>query len=313
MEKYITIGEIIRHYRKERNLSQEELCVGICDRKHLSHIENNKAIPTLDIINQLSQRLQINLYETYALMLHHHDITTHQMIEYLNLHLTPQKRDLLLPIIEKFERNSAFQSGVPKQYLLHAKTLYTSNVLHNPQEAIHCAIEGLSINPNFSIDNNNKKYFSNVELSLFLSIMVNYCRMGNLEKGQYYYDFLYNYINNLFSISHYATNRNDQFELRLLAKIVYNHFIFFKSKTEYDISHIDNTLNLMKSLHSNCMLPELLLCKAYIQTRENDLLTAKNTYLLAHQLGLYLYEESYINHIEQCTLLEYFTTLTEQL
>lgn len=81
MKTYITIGEIIRYYRKESGLSQEELAEGICDRKYLSHIENNKNIPTLDIINQLSNRLGINLYDSYALMLHKHDIDTYKKIE----------------------------------------------------------------------------------------------------------------------------------------------------------------------------------------------------------------------------------------
>jgi len=43
MNNYITIGEIIKHYRKQNGLSQETLADGICDRKYLSHIENDKA------------------------------------------------------------------------------------------------------------------------------------------------------------------------------------------------------------------------------------------------------------------------------
>ena len=96
MENNITIGEIIKHYRLQKHLSQEKLAQGICDRKYISHIELGKQIPTLDIVNQLSERLGINLYETYALMLRHHDIETHQKIEQLNQHFSIDKISKLI-------------------------------------------------------------------------------------------------------------------------------------------------------------------------------------------------------------------------
>lgn len=311
MSDYITIGEIIRHYRKEKGLSQEELSEGICDRKHLSHIENDKTIPTLDIINRLSQRLQINLYETYALMLRHRNIETHKKIEILNQNYKPENIERLLPLIKEFECLPDFQTGEPKQTLLYTKAVYYSYKLHDFDRSIRTALKGLSLNNEFTIENScTNRFFSNVELSLLLCIMVDYCRMKNFTEGKKYYIFLYNYITNLFSVSHYATNRNEQFELRFLSKLVYNYFIFFKDD-DFDVSHIDKTLKLMKSLHSHCMLPELLLCKAYIEIREGNVNNAKQTYSLAHQLGLYLYSESYQKHLEKTTLEEYFETLTE--
>ena len=122
MNDYITIGEIIRHYRKGKNLSQEELSNGICDRKHLSHIENDKVIPTLDIIDRLSERLQVNLYENYALMLRHHDMDTHKKIELLNQNYKPELLDNLIILVEKYDLLPSFQYGEPKQILLYAKS-----------------------------------------------------------------------------------------------------------------------------------------------------------------------------------------------
>lgn len=313
MNNYITIGEIIKHYRKQNGLSQETLADGICDRKYLSHIENDKAIPTLYIVNQLSTRLGINLYETYALMLRHHDMDTHKKIEILNQHFNIGAAKQLPNLIEEYESLEAFQSGEPKQTLLHAKVLFTANILHNTEEAIRLAFEGLSINPQFSLDIDTKEiHLTNVELNLLLCIMVSYCRLEKLDEGKKYYTFLYNYITNLFSISHYATNRNEQFELRFLASLVYNHFIFFKDN-DYEITHIDKVLELLKSLHSNHTLPELLLCKTYLLSRDDNHTAAKETYSLAHQLGLYLYSAKYQKHIEKTTLEEYFETLTEWL
>jgi len=47
------IGVLIRQYRMERNLSQEDLCKGICVVSYLSKIEQGKVIPGEDIARQL--------------------------------------------------------------------------------------------------------------------------------------------------------------------------------------------------------------------------------------------------------------------
>lgn len=44
METY-RIGEIIREQRNRRNISQEELCFGICSVTTLSRIENGNQKP----------------------------------------------------------------------------------------------------------------------------------------------------------------------------------------------------------------------------------------------------------------------------
>lgn len=63
MEKY-AIGEIIRHLRKEQNLTQEELADGICSSVTISRIESGTQMPSDRIINQLLERLGSDLYQT---------------------------------------------------------------------------------------------------------------------------------------------------------------------------------------------------------------------------------------------------------
>lgn len=312
MENYITIGEIIRHYRKEKGLSQAALADGICERKYISNIENNKNIPTLDIINQLSDRLQINLYETYALMLRHHDIDTHQKIDNLNLCFNQEKCEYILPLIEEYEKLPGFQYGEPLQIIKYAKVLYLSNILRKYTEAIEMALEGISIHKNIKIENASTNLsLSNVELSLINAIGVNYCRNKQREEGKKYFDFLMNYLHQLFSISHYATNRNNHFELRFLSNVVYNYFVFFKDDPDFNSENIEKTLSLLKSLHCHYNLPELLLCKAYLKCKEEQLEEAKQLYTLAHSLGLYLYTDQYVESMEQSVLREYYHQLVE--
>ena len=62
----ISIGEFIKHRRKELNLTQEQLCNGICDPVSLSRIENGKQTPRRTIINSLLQRLGLPDTRYYA-------------------------------------------------------------------------------------------------------------------------------------------------------------------------------------------------------------------------------------------------------
>ena len=64
----ISIGECIRQRRKELNLTQEQVCDGICDPVSLSRIENGKQTPRRSVINALLQRLSLPDDRYYALV-----------------------------------------------------------------------------------------------------------------------------------------------------------------------------------------------------------------------------------------------------
>ncbi|MEI4624023.1 helix-turn-helix transcriptional regulator [Bacillus cereus] len=54
-----TIGEKIRNFRKRYNLSQRELCDGICTTSYLSLIENNKIKVKTEMIQLFSERMEV--------------------------------------------------------------------------------------------------------------------------------------------------------------------------------------------------------------------------------------------------------------
>lgn len=51
--------------RKEKGYSQKELAQGICTQATLSRLENNGQIPTLKILIQLCNRLELPLGELF--------------------------------------------------------------------------------------------------------------------------------------------------------------------------------------------------------------------------------------------------------
>lgn len=54
------IGEYIKRKREEKEIKQDELCYGICDRSTLSRIERGKQEPSYYILKALLQRLGIS-------------------------------------------------------------------------------------------------------------------------------------------------------------------------------------------------------------------------------------------------------------
>lgn len=59
------IGEVIRQQRNLKEMTQRELAEEVCSTKYIYLIENNKRNPSAYILNQLSKKLNIDLFEYY--------------------------------------------------------------------------------------------------------------------------------------------------------------------------------------------------------------------------------------------------------
>ena len=60
-ELTIQFGQLVRKYRKERNMSQEQLAL-LCnmDRSYLGRIERGEVNPTLEKIYELADQLSVS-------------------------------------------------------------------------------------------------------------------------------------------------------------------------------------------------------------------------------------------------------------
>ncbi|RJP00290.1 XRE family transcriptional regulator [Exiguobacterium sp. RIT452] len=81
----ISIGNEIKRIRQERNWTQSELCRGICSQAEISKIENGRNSPTVDLLQQIAERLEVpisNLLENKA------EIETFNRFDHMLLKLT---------------------------------------------------------------------------------------------------------------------------------------------------------------------------------------------------------------------------------
>ena len=57
----VSIGYEIKRLRKEKKITQAELCEGICSQAEISKVENGKNSPTIDLLQQVAKRLKVPL------------------------------------------------------------------------------------------------------------------------------------------------------------------------------------------------------------------------------------------------------------
>lgn len=294
----VSFGQILKYYRIQNNLTQEELASGICSRKYIIRLEQNQQIPTLDIVNQLCNKLEINLYDTYALILRHHNIETHEKIEKLNQFFSREKGTQLKQLIDEYSKLDDFQYGEPYKILCYARCLYLGNVERNFQAARDIAYTVLSAEyPNFEMPNFIPVSLSNSDLSLLLSLATNYYRNGQSDESVLTYEIILRYLKSILSRSHYAVNKNHHFEMSLYGLVVYNLFITNKDFENNYEEELDFILNTLKTTENSFHLPELLFCKAYICKQKNCEADYESYYQMAYQIGKFLYDEQTLFNI----------------
>lgn len=63
VDKVLTIGQRFKQIRKDKGISQKDLCEGICSDSVVSHIETDRQYPSAHIWGKLAERLGVQMYE----------------------------------------------------------------------------------------------------------------------------------------------------------------------------------------------------------------------------------------------------------
>ena len=67
----IPIGEYIKNYRRKREITQEELCSGICSVSTLSRLELGRQTPSRDTLRALLHRLGLPEDRVFVVVCEH--------------------------------------------------------------------------------------------------------------------------------------------------------------------------------------------------------------------------------------------------
>lgn len=107
-------GKIIKHYRRKANMTQEVLGRGICSATHISKIERGLTEYATEIINLLSERLQIDMTQEIRNL-----TTIKEKLDLWHEMVISQNIDAATEIEEKLDNNPLIQiSEYQTLYLL---------------------------------------------------------------------------------------------------------------------------------------------------------------------------------------------------
>ena len=118
---------LIKQLRKNNNLSQEQLCEGICTKDTLSRIERGLRRPDWYIFERLMQRLGEDPQKYFTDIATKKDKQILEVKDQLKYVLRSKNNDEAATLISELENKEDFKEGLNLQFLLKAKSSLAFN------------------------------------------------------------------------------------------------------------------------------------------------------------------------------------------
>ena len=191
----IFIGNYIRQRRRELNLTQEQLCAGICDPATLSRIETGHQTPTRARLNALLQRLGLPDTRYYAI------VSKNELeIEALKKEITAC--NILDRVDEGFEKLAQLEELAEPDDTLTLQFILRTNALlgrldgrYSQAEQLELLLRAICLTiPQFQMEAISSFLYTFEEAKIINHIAGIYSNSDQLEKAIFIYEQLLNYI-----------------------------------------------------------------------------------------------------------------------
>ncbi|KAA0743384.1 helix-turn-helix domain-containing protein [Bacillus sp. AY3-1] len=171
------LGIIIKELRIKKNISQSELCHGICSQSQISKIEKGMIYPSSILLYQLSERLGIDPNNIFALT-QNKRLKYVENVKYVIKDCLKQKQYKELYEIVKKEKNlNNFQTKEEKQFLIWHEAIAIFMV----DRSIKTALDLL--NNALKLTLTNSDFLSEREIDIMQTMAIFYAENKNYEKG----------------------------------------------------------------------------------------------------------------------------------
>ncbi|HFK1452092.1 MULTISPECIES: helix-turn-helix domain-containing protein [Bacillus cereus group] len=241
------LGITIKELRMKKNISQSELCHGICSQSQISKIEKGMIYPSSILLYQLSERLGIDPNNIFALT-QNKRLKYVENVKYVMKDCLKQKQYKDLYEIVKKEKNlNNFQTKEEKQFLIW-------------HEAIAIFIVDRSIKTALDLLNNalkltltNSDFLSEREIDIMQTMAIFYAENKNFEKS---INILKRCLTNFNKLDF---PRDKEIKLKIMLNLakcldsIYQH--------EEAIKYLDNGIKLAINLNTFYLLGELFYLK----------------------------------------------------
>ncbi|EJS65028.1 MULTISPECIES: helix-turn-helix domain-containing protein [Bacillus] len=175
--EFYDLGITIKELRMKKNISQSELCHGICSQSQISKIEKGMIYPSSILLYQLSERLGIDPNNIFALT-QNKKLKYVENVKYVMRDCTKQKQYSELYEIVKQEKNeSNFQLKEDKQFLIWHEAIAIFHVNKSIKTALNL------LNSALKLTVTNGDFLSEREIDIMQSMAIFYGENKEYEKS----------------------------------------------------------------------------------------------------------------------------------
>ncbi|HFU7087487.1 XRE family transcriptional regulator [Bacillus anthracis] len=175
--EFYDLGITIKELRVKKNISQSELCHGICSQSQISKIEKGMIFPSSILLYQLSERLGIDPNNIFAL-------TQNKRLKYVeNVKcvirdcIKQKQYTELYEIVKKEKDENAFQTKEDKQFLLWHEAIAIFMVNRSTKTALDL------LNHALKLTLTNADFLSEREIDMMQTMSIFYAENKEYEKS----------------------------------------------------------------------------------------------------------------------------------
>ncbi|MFC9419580.1 helix-turn-helix domain-containing protein [Bacillus mobilis] len=282
-------GITIKELRIKKNISQSELCHGICSQSQISKIEKGVIYPSSILLYQLSERLGIDPNNIFALT-QNKRLKYVENVKYVIKDCLKQKQYKELYEIVKKEKNlNNFQTNEEKQFLIWHEAIAIFMV----DKSIKTALDFL--NNALKLTLTNSDFLSEREIDIMQTMAIFYAENKEYEKS---ITILKRCLTNFNKLDF---PRDKEIKLKIMLNLA--KCLDFTYQHEEAIKYLDKGIKLAINLNTLYLLGELFYLKGQY------LLKIKQ-----HNVADVVYNWKKALFIFELTEKEYYTkTLPDQL
>ncbi|HDR4882837.1 TPA: helix-turn-helix domain-containing protein [Bacillus cereus] len=241
------LGITIKELRIKKNISQSELCHGICSQSQISKIEKGMIYPSSILLYQLSERLGIDPNNIFALT-QNKRLKYVGNVKYVIKDCLKQKQYKELYEIVKKEKNlNNFQTKDEKQFLMWHEAIAVFMV----DKSIKTALDFL--NHALKLTLTNSDFLSEREIDIMQTMAIFYAENKEYEKSINIFKRCLTNFNKL------DFPRDKEIKLKLMLNLA--KCFDFTYQYEEAIKYIDKGIKLAINLHTLYLLGELFYLK----------------------------------------------------
>ncbi|KAB2454511.1 helix-turn-helix domain-containing protein [Bacillus sp. CH126_4D] len=285
--EFYDLGITIKELRVKKNISQSELCHGICSQSQISKIEKGMIFPSSILLYQLSERLGIDPNNIFAL-------TQNKRLKYVeNVKcvirdcIKQKQYTELYEIVKKEKDENAFQTKEDKQFLLWHEAIAIFMVNRSTKTALDL------LNNALKLTLTNADFLSEREIDIMQTMSIFYAENKEYEKS---IDILRKCLTN-FNKLDFPRDR----EIKL--KIIFNlaNCLGQACQHEEAMKYLDKGIKLAINLNTLYLLGELYYLKGWNLLRlkehnEEDIVSNMKKALFIFELTE---KEHYIKRIKE--------------